>query len=88
MVCDDNKAIDEAVRVRAVLSRRDKMAIKVLSQAEVSSVPVCGKVASQFKALLAAVCAVLSLDWMVGGGNGEWRGQSGEGPVEGSAAEE
>ena len=73
MVCDDDKTIDEAVRVRAVLSRRDRMAIKVLSQAEVSSVPVCGKVASQFKALLAAVCAVLSLDWMVGvdGGGGE-----------------
>lgn len=65
------------------------MAIKVLSQAEVSSIRQCGKVASQFKALLAAVCAVLSLDWMVGGGNGEWREQSGEGgPVEGSAAEE
>lgn len=80
--------IEVAAKLRPVLSQRDEMAIKVLSQAEVSSIAMCGKVASQFKALLAAVCAVLALDWMVGGGNGEWRGQSGEEPVEGSAAEE
>ena len=36
--------IGVAAKLRAVLSQRDEMAIKVLSQAEVSSIPWCGKV--------------------------------------------